>query len=55
MHITPVLLKVCPFQNFLNRSNFAFVCLFSKKIVVTSENVYVMFMITPWGLPERYI
>ena len=32
MHRTPVLLKNYSFHNFLNRSNFAFVCFFSKKI-----------------------
>ena len=31
MHITPVLLKNYSFHNFLNRSNFAFICCFSKK------------------------
>ena len=31
MHITPVLLKIYSFHNFLKRSNFAIVCLFSKK------------------------
>ena len=31
MHKTPVLLKNYSFQNFLNKSNFAFVCFCSKK------------------------
>ena len=31
MYITPALLKNHSFHNFPNRSNFAFVCLFSKK------------------------
>ena len=31
MHITPVLLKNYSSHNFLNRSNFAFFCFFSKK------------------------
>ena len=31
MYITPVLLINYSFHNFLNRSNFAFVCFFSKK------------------------
>ena len=32
MHRTPVLLKNYSFYNFLNRSNFVFVCFFSKKL-----------------------
>ena len=31
MHITPISLKNYSFCNFLNRSKFAFVCIFSKK------------------------
>ena len=31
-YINPVLLKKYSFHNFLNRSNFAFVCFFSKKL-----------------------
>ena len=55
MHTTPVSLKNYSFHNFLNRSNFAFVCFFPKKIFFISKNVYVMFMFTPWHLLERYI
>ena len=31
MYITPVSLKNYPVHNFLNRSNFAFICFFFKK------------------------
>ena len=55
MHMTPVSLKNYLFHTFLNRSNYTFVCLFSKKNKFTSKNVYVMFMFTPWHLLERYI
>ena len=40
MHITSVLLKNYSFRNFLNRSNFAFVCFFSKIIFSPQKNVY---------------
>ena len=59
MRKTPVSLKKYSFHNFLRsnfKSNFAFVCFFSKKKkFFTSKNVYVMYMFMPWHLFERYM
>ena len=41
MHRTPVLLKNYSFHNFLNRSNFAFVCFFSKRNFVSPQKIFM--------------
>ena len=52
MHVSPVLLKIIYFAIFWTDETLR---LFVSLKKITSKNVYVMFMFTPWHLLERYI